>query len=129
MVFQGENCEPNALVLNIQPDEGISLTFGAKSPGGQMHIQPGYHGFPISASVRLGSRDAYATLINDCIRGDATLFDRADSVEAAWSLVDPLLDTWKTTPAPAFPNYAAGSRGPKEADDLVATGGQRWCEL
>ncbi|HEV3482730.1 MAG TPA: hypothetical protein VGR97_10430, partial [Candidatus Acidoferrales bacterium] len=69
------------------------------------------------------------TLINDCIRGDATLFDRADSVEAAWALVDPILEAWKNSPPPSFPNYAAGSPGPKEADDLVATEGQRWCEL
>lgn len=129
MVFQGEKAMPNSLVLNIQPDEGISLCFGAKSPGSQMHIQPVTMDFQYQRAFGAGSREAYATLINDCIRGDATLFDRADSVEAAWALVDPILEAWKNAPPPAFPNYAAGSRGPKEADDLVATGGQRWCEL
>ena len=129
MVFQGEKATPNSLVLNIQPDEGISLCFGAKSPGSQMHIQPVTMDFQYRQAFGAGSREAYATLINDCIRGDATLFDRADSVEAAWALIDPILEAWKNSPPPSFPNYAAGSGGPKEADELVVTEGQRWCEL
>jgi glucose-6-phosphate 1-dehydrogenase len=129
IVFQGERAAPNSLILNIQPDEGISLCFGAKSPGSHMHIQPVTMDFQYRRAFGAGSREAYATLINDCIRGDATLFDRADSVEAAWALVDPILDAWKNAPPPSFPNYAAGSQGPKEADDLVATEGERWCEL
>jgi glucose-6-phosphate 1-dehydrogenase len=129
MVFRGENLQPNSLVLNIQPDEGISLSFGAKAPGGQMHISPVTMDFRYSDAFGKASRDAYATLINDCIRGDATLFDRADSVEAAWSLVDPILDAWKSGPAPRFPNYAAGSHGPKEADDLIESEGRQWRPL
>jgi glucose-6-phosphate 1-dehydrogenase len=85
--------------------------------------------FRYSDAFGKASRDAYATLINDCIRGDATLFDRADSVEAAWSLVDPILDAWKSGPAPRFPNYAAGSHGPKEADDLIESEGRQWRPL
>jgi glucose-6-phosphate 1-dehydrogenase len=129
MVFQGEKAEPNSLVLNIQPDEGISLSFGAKPPGSQMHIQPVTMDFQYRRAFGAGSREAYATLINDCIRGDATLFDRADSVDAAWALIDPILEAWKNSPAPAFPNYAAGSQGPKEADDLIASEGKRWRQL
>jgi glucose-6-phosphate 1-dehydrogenase len=129
MVFQGENVEPNSLVLNIQPDEGISLSFGAKAPGSQMHILPVTMDFQYRQAFGAGSREAYATLINDCIRGDATLFDRADSVEAAWSLVDPILEAWKNAEAPPFPNYPAGSQGPKAADDLIASEGRRWRPL
>jgi glucose-6-phosphate 1-dehydrogenase len=129
MVFQGENVESNSLVLNIQPDEGISLSFGAKAPGGHMQIRPVKMDFRYKQAFGGGSRDAYATLINDCIRGDATLFDRADSVEAAWSLVDPILDAWQKGTPPPFPNYPAGSQGPKAADDLIITDGRRWRPL
>jgi glucose-6-phosphate 1-dehydrogenase len=129
MVFQGENVESNSLVLNIQPDEGISLSFGAKAPGGHMQIRPVKMDFRYKQAFGGGSRDAYATLINDCIRGDATLFDRADSVEAAWALVDPILDAWQKSPPPPFPNYPAGSQGPKAADDLIITDGRHWRPL
>ncbi len=129
MVFRGENLTPNSLILNIQPDEGISLSFGAKAPGAQMHILPVKMDFRYSQTFGEASRDAYATLINDCIRGDATLFDRADSVETAWALVDPILDAWKDGPPPQFPNYPAGSHGPKAADDLIASEGRQWRPL
>ena len=129
IVFRGEKLQPNWLVMNIQPGEGISLSFGAKAPGPQMNIRPVTMDFQYRESFGEGSRSAYATLINDCIRGDATLFDRADSVEAAWGLVDPILDAWAETSAPPFPNYAAGSAGPKAADDLVAADGRSWRKL
>jgi len=129
IVFQGNNVEPNSLVLNIQPDEGISLSFGAKAPGGQMEIRPVTMDFRYRQAFGAGSREAYATLINDCIRGDATLFDRADSVEAAWGLVDPILKAWESAAPPPFPNYPAGSQGPHAADDLLASEGRRWRPL
>jgi glucose-6-phosphate 1-dehydrogenase len=129
MVFQGNNVEPNSLVLNIQPDEGISLSFGAKAPGAQMEIRPVTMDFRYRQAFGAGSREAYATLINDCIRGDATLFDRADSVEAAWGLVDPVLKAWEAGASPPFPNYPAGSQGPHAADDLLASEGRRWRPL
>ncbi len=129
MVFRGENVDSNTLMLNIQPDEGISLSFGAKSPGSQMHIRPVTMDFQYRQAFGGVTRDAYATLINDCIRGDATLFDRADSVEAAWSLVDPILQAWQGASAPPFPNYPAGSDGPRAADDLTASDGRRWRPL
>jgi glucose-6-phosphate 1-dehydrogenase len=117
------------LILYIQPDEGISLSFGAKLPGGQMQIRPVTMDFQYRTAFGGGSRDAYATLINDCIRGDATLFDRADSVEEAWGLVDPILEAWKSASAPPFPNYPAGSEGPRAADDLTLSEGRRWRPL
>ena len=97
---------------------------GRSRPARRCTFSPVTMDFQYRQAFGAGSREAYATLINDCIRGDATLFDRADSVEAAWALVDPILDAWKGSPAPPFPNYAAGSRGPKEADDLVVTDGR-----
>ena len=129
MVFQGEDVEENSLVLNIQPDEGISLSFGAKAPGSQMHIRPVTMDFRYRQSFGGAPRSAYATLINDCVRGDATLFDRADSVEAAWGLVDPIAAVWESATAPPFPNYPSGSAGPRAADDLTASDGRRWRPL
>jgi glucose-6-phosphate 1-dehydrogenase len=129
MVFRGENTETNSLVLNIQPEEGISLSFGAKTPGSQMHIGPVKMDFEYKNTFGASTRPAYATLINDCIRGDATLFDRADSVEAAWALVDPILNTWASASAPPFPNYPAGSDGPRAADDLTGADGRHWRTL
>ncbi|HVB86219.1 MAG TPA: glucose-6-phosphate dehydrogenase [Candidatus Dormibacteraeota bacterium] len=129
MVFQGECVDPNSLVLNIQPEEGISLSFGAKAPGTKLHISPVTMDFQYRRAFGAGSREAYATLINDCIRGDATLFDRADTVEAAWSLMDPILDAWRNSSPPQFPNYAAGSEGPKEAFQLAESEARRWRAL
>jgi glucose-6-phosphate 1-dehydrogenase len=129
MVFRGENSETNSLVLNIQPEEGISLSFGAKTPGAQMHIRPVTMDFEYKNTFGGSTRPAYATLINDCIRGDATLFDRADSVEAAWALVDPILKAWESASAPPFPNYPAGSSGPRAADDLTGSDGRQWRPL
>jgi glucose-6-phosphate 1-dehydrogenase len=68
----------------------------------------------------------YETLLYDCMCGDPTLFQRADSVEDGWSIVTPILDVWKALPARAFPNYAAGTWGPKEADELLARDGRAW---
>jgi glucose-6-phosphate 1-dehydrogenase len=126
MVFRGEEHEMNSLILNIQPDEGISLSFGAKAPGAQMHIRPVTMDFKYKDAFGTSTRPAYATLINDCIRGDATLFDRADSVEAAWALVDPILEAWQSAAPPPFPNYPAGSQGPRAADDLTVSDGRQW---
>lgn len=128
-VFRGEQPQPNSLVMGIQPREGISLSFGAKPPGPEMSMRSVTMDFEYRQTFGGVSHDAYATLINDCIRGEATLFDRADSVEAAWTLVDPLIEAWREARAPAFPNYAAGSSGPREADELIAADGRQWRSL
>ncbi|MGB9336265.1 MAG: glucose-6-phosphate dehydrogenase [Candidatus Acidiferrales bacterium] len=129
LVFQGEQLHANLLVINIQPDEGISLSFGAKSPGAQMHIRPVTMDFSYRTTFGGKPGSAYATLINDCIRGDATLFDRADSVEAAWDLVDPILQAWSTSAPPPFPNYASGTSGPRAAGELTTAEDHRWRNL
>src|SRR5262249_9998209 len=130
VVFRGREDEPNWLVLNIQPDEGISIAFGAKLPGTQMRIKSVTMDFCYRTSFGPGSRTAYATLLNDCLRGDATLFDRADSVEAAWALVDPILEAWQAAQPsgkqPPLAMYPAGNWGPPEADELIERDGRHW---
>src|SRR5256884_7186898 len=126
IVFRDRDIEPNRLILNIQPDEGISVSFGAKRPGTEMSIGNVTMNFCYRASFGDASRSAYATLLNDCVRGDATLFDRGDSVEAAWSLVDPILDVWSAAKSAAVPQYPAGSWGPRESDLLLERDGRQW---
>src|SRR5437899_3844799 len=94
IVVREREVEDNRLVLNIQPDEGICVSFGVKRPGTEMGIGNVAMNFSYREAFGDGARSAYATLLGDCVRGDATLFDRGDSVEAAWALVDPILDVW-----------------------------------
>jgi glucose-6-phosphate 1-dehydrogenase len=126
IVFREREVEPNRLVLNIQPDEGISVSFGAKRPGTDMSIGNVTMNFSYREAFGGASRSAYATLLNDCLRGDATLFDRGDSVEAAWSLVDPILDVWSAARTGTVPTYPAGTWGPKESDQLLERDGRQW---
>jgi glucose-6-phosphate 1-dehydrogenase len=126
IVFRKREVEPNRLVLNIQPDEGISVSFGAKRPGTEMSIGNVTMNFSYREAFGGASRSAYATLLNDCLRGDATLFDRGDSVEAAWSLVDPILDVWSAAKTATVPMYPAGTWGPKESDQLLERDDRQW---
>lgn len=111
--------EPNVIALRIQPDEGISISFGAKRPGNQMRMVGVQANFSYQAMFGPGAPVAYETLLLDAMLGDPTLFTRRDEVEAEWRIITPILEAWKQLPAPKFPNYAAGSDGPHEAQELV----------
>jgi glucose-6-phosphate 1-dehydrogenase len=126
MVFRESHLEPNRLVLNIQPDEGVSVSFVAKRPGTEMSIGNVNMDFKYKEGFGEAPRSAYATLLSDCVRGDATLFDRGDNVEAAWALIDPILDVWTAAKSATVPQYPAGSWGPRESDALIERDGRRW---
>jgi glucose-6-phosphate 1-dehydrogenase len=121
-----ENLTPNQLVLHIQPEEGISLRFAAKTPGAVMRLGTVDMNFEYADYFGVTPSTGYERLLHDCMIGDATLFQRADMVEAGWCVVNPVLDVWKALPPRNFPNYAAGTWGPKEADDLMERDGRRW---
>ncbi len=121
-----EGLAPNELVINIQPEEGIALQFGAKVPGATMRI--GSVDMDFSYAEHFGRTPAtgYERLLYDAMLGDQTLFQRADMLEASWAVVDPVLDVWRALPARSFPNYPAGSWGPNEASALLERDGRRW---
>ncbi len=121
-----ENLMPNQLVLHIQPEEGISLQFAAKVPGPIMRLGAVDMNFEYADYFGTQPSTGYERLLHDCMIGDATLFQRADMVEAGWCVVSPALDVWKALPPRNFPNYAAGSWGPKDADELLERDGRRW---
>lgn len=125
-VSAGDDWRPNALRINIQPDEGFSLEIMAKEPGIKMCLQRIDMHFRYQEVFQKPSPEAYETLLLDTIMGDATLFMRADQVEAAWQVVMPVITAWAQKPAPDFPNYAAGSWGPAAADELLARNGRQW---
>jgi glucose-6-phosphate 1-dehydrogenase len=118
--------EPNLLVMRIQPDEGILIRFGAKTPGLGLDVQSVNMDFGYGTSFATTSFDAYETLILDALLGDASLFARVDEVEEAWGIVTPIIEAWAAAPAPAFPDYAAGTWGPEAADELIARDGRAW---
>lgn len=109
----------NVLVFRIQPDEGISLSFAAKSPGMQLDLHPVLMNFRYDETFDGCLPAAYERLLLDALRGDAALFMRSDEVEMAWQFVTPILEAWKSSSPPDLANYAAGSWGPKEADRLT----------
>jgi len=121
-----EQLTTNRLVLHIQPDEGISLRFGAKIPGSVMNIGAVDMDFDYEDYFGDTPSTGYERLLHDCMVGDATLFQRADQVEAGWAVVDPIQKAWREANAPSFPNYQAGSWGPNEADELLQRDDREW---
>jgi glucose-6-phosphate 1-dehydrogenase len=121
-----DSLKANQLVINIQPDEGIALRFQAKVPGPAVRMGEVEMDFEYAEHFGRVPSTGYETLLHDCMLADATLFQRDDMVEAGWRIVQPILDVWRALPARSFPNYPFGSRGPKDADDLLARDGRQW---
>jgi glucose-6-phosphate 1-dehydrogenase len=131
-LFRGTDVErmhPNWMILRIQPDEGIALEFAAKRPGPTVKLSTVSMDFAYSHYFKLACNTGYETLLYDCMIGDATLFQRADNIEAGWRAVQPILDAWAEYPPCSFPNYTSGSSGPAAADSLLARDGRAWRPL
>jgi glucose-6-phosphate 1-dehydrogenase len=115
--------------MRIQPDEGISLRFGAKVPGGVMRIRGVNMEFLYGSAFAGTAPEAYERLLLDCMLGDSTLFTRRDETEAAWGICTSILEGWDDRPVSHLPIYEAGSWGPKEAEALLERGGRDWRRL
>ena len=118
--------QPNLLTMRIQPDEGISLRFGAKAPGPQMAVCPVIMDFSYAQAFGSTSANGYERLLLDAMLGDATLFAHRDGVEATWALFTPVLEAWAKKYPQTFPNYAAGTWGPECGDELIGRDGLHW---
>jgi glucose-6-phosphate 1-dehydrogenase len=121
-----DRLKSNLLVIRIQPDEGISLSFGAKIPGPVVELGTVNMDFQYKDYFGSNPSTGYERLLYDCMLGDATLFQRADMIEAGWKVVEPVQDVWNALPPRDFPNYPAGSWGPEESDELTANDGFKW---
>ncbi len=121
----GDGLRPNVLLIHVQPDEGVSLAIGAKVPGQGMTIRTVHMDFLYGGAFRTGLPEAYERLILDAMLGDATLFTREDEVDEQWKLVDAIVGPWARD-RPNFPNYEAGTWGPRSADDLLHRDGRSW---
>ena len=119
-----EPLQPNALVLRIQPDEGIAIRMNAKVPGNVINLQPVKMDFRYGGSFGARSPEAYERLLHDAIVGDSTLFTRRDEVERSWKIIDAIIAGWDASPAP-FP-YESGTWGPPEADEFIERDGREW---
>ena len=111
--------QPNQIILTVQPDEGVSVSIGAKIPGSTMRIRPVNMEFRYGTSFVSESPEAYERLILDAMRGDATLFTRNDEIEALWAIIDPVLQAWHADTTSPIAQYPAGSEGPEEANALL----------
>jgi glucose-6-phosphate 1-dehydrogenase len=120
---------PNVLVLNIQPDEGITLRFGAKAPGPINQIEPVSMDFAYEETFGGDPPEAYERLLLDCMLGDATLFTRTDEVRCAWAFTTKILKGWIENPMHRLPIYEAGTWGPQQADEFIAKDGHQWRDL
>ncbi|HEV3473000.1 MAG TPA: glucose-6-phosphate dehydrogenase [Actinomycetota bacterium] len=121
-----QELDPNVLTIRVQPDEGISLSFGTKVPGPEVNVTTVDMDFDYETDFGSGSPEAYERLLLDCMNGDATLFTRADEIEEAWGIVDPVLEYWRRGGTPG--RYPQGSWGPASSDELIARDGREWRE-
>ena len=131
-LFRGTNVErmhPNWMILRIQPDEGIALEFAAKHPGPTVTLNTVSMNFAYKTYFKVAPNTGYETLIYDCMIGDATLFQRADNIEAGWQAVQPILDAWANNPPRDLSIYTAGGTGPAAADELLTRDGRTWRPL
>jgi glucose-6-phosphate 1-dehydrogenase len=119
----------NVISMRIQPNEGISLSFGAKQPGQEMRAIRVDMDFSYKDAFGTETPAAYETLLLDAMRGDPTLFTRRDEVEAEWRIITPIEEAWRELPPAKFPNYPAGSEGPEEANKLIRFDQQKWRSL
>lgn len=117
---------PNQLILNLQPYESITLTFGAKKPGPVNQIAPVKMEFNYQEAFGSEPPEAYERLLLDCLMGDATLFTRSDEVNAAWAFTTDIIDAWKEKPLSNLPVYESGTWGPPGADEFIGSSGRRW---
>src|SRR6185437_3483564 len=117
---------PNLLIVNVQPDEGISVRFEAKLPGSRMQLAPVMMNFRYGSAFGKAVPEAYETLLLDAMLGDPTLFARHDFVEASWALITPVHQAWEREAKKTIPSYEAGEWGPREADALLAKDHHRW---
>jgi glucose-6-phosphate 1-dehydrogenase len=119
----------NRLIFHIQPDQAIESLFQAKTPGPVMQLQPVNMRFNYGEAFHASRGTGYEVMIYSCMRDDATLFSRTDLVETAWRIAQPIMDAWTAHKATEYPNYAAGTWGPKAACDLIESDGRRWYEV
>ena len=124
-----EHVEPNVITIRIQPNEGTGINFAAKRPGTEMHTTTVHMNFSYEEAFATKSPQAYATLLLDAMRGDATLFTRGDEVEAEWRLITPIEEAWAQLALPQAFFYPAGSNGPSAAEALTANSGHHWRDL
>ncbi len=134
LLFKGQSgsckeLQPNLITMRIQPDEGISLRFGAKVPSPNMEICPVIMDFNYAEAFGKSSANGYERLLLDAMLGDATLFAHRDGVEATWTLLTPILEQWAASKPKGFPNYASGTWGPESGDELLARDGRAWRKL
>ena len=124
-----EGIRSNVISMRIQPDEGITLRFGAKLPGPDMQISPVNMNFSYAEAFGASSANGYERLLLDAMLGDATLFAHRDGVEATWALITPILEDWAKNPIKDLPNYAAGTWGPSTSDAMLKADGRKWRKL
>jgi glucose-6-phosphate 1-dehydrogenase len=128
-VSAGAQLEANRLIFHIQPDQGIEFRFHAKAPGPKLNLQKVNMRFDYQETFQAARGTGYEVLLHNAMAGDATLFSRTDLVETAWHIVQPILDAWATDAPADFPNYTAGSWGPRAAYELLERDGRCWVEI